>query len=690
MSDLRKISSRFVLFFIFFLGFWVLKAQNNYSVDSLLQIVNDAQKSKLDRINTYNLLAERLMNQQPAQALEYAQMALEIAEKENLNTEKAKAYQHIATIFRKQGDYPKAMENFLKAQSIYEQLKDIKQLAAVYNSIGTIFQLQSKDKEALEFYQKALQNAESVKDEAELAKIYNNIGNIYFNENKNNEALNYYNQALKINQKLKKYAIAAENLSNIGSVYMFSEQLEKAINFYEQALELHRKSNNLEGEAAIMYFMSGVYLRKEEVKKAKEYAQQSLRIADSLNIKVYIRDALERLSDLYAKEADFQNAFYYFKLHSQYKDSITNEYTATNITRLQFGYELEKKQAQIDLLDKDRQFNSFLQYGMLAGLSFVAIFIFILYNNYQKQRRQSIEVMEANLMIQLKNDLLTEQKEIIERKKQDIDSSILYAKRIQDAMLPYENTIAQYIPDYFIFLRPRDVVSGDFYWFTVTEPEATYAINPDIGGKPSIFKGFSSEKYVIAAVDCTGHGIPGAFMSMIGHSLLTEIVNEQKITEPDRILNVLHLDVRKNLKQAEQQNYDGMDLAICTIDPEAKILKYAGGHNPLIYIQNGQLFEVKADKFGIGGYQTGLERIFTKHTIDISIPTTCYIFSDGYQDQFGGKEGKKFMKKRMFELFLKIHHLPMQEQKEIIEKNFNEWSGEYAQVDDVLMIGFKF
>jgi len=264
---------------------------------------------------------------------------------------------------------------------------------------------------------------------------------------------------------------------------------------------------------------------------------------------------------------------------------------------------------------------------------------------------------------------LNQQKEAVEEQNKHIMDNINYARRIQEAFLPKEETIRKYIPDFFIFFQPRDVVSGDFYFVE------------EVAGK-----------VVVGAIDCTGHGVSGAFMTMLGNDILHNLVDNQLMTSPDLLLNELHKGVRQALKQHETENRDGMDAALLMIDQENKKVVYAGAKNPLIYIQNNELHIVKADKTPIGGEQREQERVFSKTVIDVALPTTFYLFSDGFQDQFGGEHNKKFSIARMKDLFLQIHEKPLPAQKEIIAQTFKNWhtQANEKQIDDVLIMGIRF
>ncbi len=305
------------------------------------------------------------------------------------------------------------------------------------------------------------------------------------------------------------------------------------------------------------------------------------------------------------------------------------------------------------------------------------------------QQKRSIEA--KNEEITSINTSLERKNAIIEAKNYQIQDSILYAKRIQTAMVSNEEDVKKALPDSFIFWRPKDIVSGDFYWFAKTAPKPVYEETSTFEGKQRVFKGFESEKLVFTAVDCTGHGVPGAFMSMLGANVLDRIVKLDGIISPDRILGELHKSVRDALRQNKSDNRDGMDMALCVIDKEAQCVEFSGAKNPLYYIQNDQLFEIKGAMNPIGGYQwEDGARFYPKHRVIVSQPTMFYMFSDGYRDQFGGPKERKFMLNRFKKLLLKIHKLPCDEQQVELQNALDDWMGyKTPQTDDIIVVGFR-
>ncbi len=313
---------------------------------------------------------------------------------------------------------------------------------------------------------------------------------------------------------------------------------------------------------------------------------------------------------------------------------------------------LAKKDATIKTLETSRTL--FLIAFVVAVLFIIiaAIFLFV----RRKQTRQ------------LANETLERQNAEITLQKKSITDSINYAKKIQDSILPPESQIKRVLPNSFILYEPKDVVSGDFYWLE----------NRD---NLSIF----------AAVDCTGHGVPGALMSVVGFNLLNQAVNEMGLTKPSDIIYHLDYGVNKLLRQSDGGNSvkDGMDLALCSYDPATRKLQYAGVFNPAYIISKGEFIQLKPDKFPIGINADGVTDIYTNHEFQLSQGDMIYLFTDGYADQFGGPIGKKFKYTRFRELLLKIHLLPCEEQMRILKKEFVDWKSGLEQVDDILVIGVR-
>ncbi len=301
-------------------------------------------------------------------------------------------------------------------------------------------------------------------------------------------------------------------------------------------------------------------------------------------------------------------------------------------------------------------------------------------------REHAVSAFEkANILKELE-----EKNTQVETSFRKISDSIRYARRIQNAILPTEQDIESYFDDFFVFYKPRDIVSGDFYWFAETVPEPIFSeIISTSKGPTSVLSGFDDVKTIIAAVDCTGHGVPGAFMTVIGNDLLNTIVFEHKITKAHAILKRLDNDIKEYLKQEEGQSKDGMDMALLVIDENTQTVEFAGAKNPLYYIREGELHQIKGSIYPIGGAQIKNKEFFSK-TLPYQKGDIFYLFSDGVQDQFGGEIDRKFGSKRFRDLLLSIHHLPMEAQRNAIYEAISQWQGGKRQTDDMLVMGFRF
>ncbi len=294
----------------------------------------------------------------------------------------------------------------------------------------------------------------------------------------------------------------------------------------------------------------------------------------------------------------------------------------------------------------------------------------LLFNRTVEQENEKKRILESQKedlenMVTIRTEEVVKQKAVIEQKNRDIFDNLMYARRIQEAILPETKVIFQSLKDSFIIYWPKDIVSGDFYSFSQRDG-----------------------RVIISVADCTGHGVTGAFMSMIGSALINQIVNERGITRPAEILNDLNTGISLALKQNETEINDGMDISLCAIDLKDMNLQYAGANRPLWYFRNGTLNEIKADKIAIGGFRT--DRVsFTNHEMSIQKGDTLYMFSDGFVDQFGGINGKKLLSKNFKELLAGMQSLSMKEQEKQLTDYFTKWKGESTQVDDILVLGIR-
>ncbi|MGB1318536.1 MAG: PP2C family protein-serine/threonine phosphatase, partial [Flavobacteriales bacterium] len=411
-----------------------------------------------------------------------------------------------------------------------------------------------------------------------------------------------------------------------------------------------------------------IYKEKKQSKLGLSYLRRALKEAKTYGSTEDQISVFEDLSQTYADLGDFKASYDYQQLAVKVKDSLDRLIGTRDLAEMQVKFETEQKQREIELLGKEKEVQDLRLTKQIAVRNMVIVFsvlalimLLLIYGRYRTKKK-------ANEALDKKNQEIEQQKKTVEEKNHEITSSIEYAKRIQDAIMPSMDEIKSALPNSFVYYRPKEIVSGDFYWFAKQ--------------KDTCF---------IAAVDCTGHGVPGAFMSMIGNDHLNQIVNVEQRSKPDEILNRLHHEIQVTLKQKHgvTDNHDGMDIALCAINQKEQKLLFSSANRYLYHIRENEFSETKGDHFNLGGIMHEDVRHYNLHEIDLKKGDVFYVFSDGVSDQFGGEKSKKFGYKRLKELLMSLHQKPMEEQKAIFEKTLVDWMGDGDQIDDFLLIGIR-
>jgi len=410
--------------------------------------------------------------------------------------------------------------------------------------------------------------------------------------------------------------------------------------------------------------MGKCYLRLEKFNLALDNLNEGLEIAQQIGVQESVKDIYFLLSEYYEIMGSFQKSLSYHKLHTELKDTIFNNEKQKQIFELQTKYETEKKEQEIATLNITNKLKtSTIKNQKNVIIFFIFGFVLVVTTSFLLLRLYR-QIKKANVQLNRQNEIITNQKE-------DITSSIQYASIIQTAVLPSEEAVSLPWPELMVLFKPRDIVSGDFYWINHFE-----------------------DKSVLVAADCTGHGVPGAFMSMLGTTFLNEIILTRNIIDPGEILTELRKSVKFSLKQTgkEDKAKDGMDLALSVLYKDDLKLEFAGAYNPLwLYRKNREkyeLMETKADRNPIGIHHKEIDR-FTTHKIDLEKGDTMFMFSDGYADQFGHSDQGKFKTKNLKKLLLEHQDKSLTDQKEFLEQEHKKWKGNEEQIDDILIIGFR-
>ncbi|GAB4297883.1 MAG: hypothetical protein Kow0068_21980 [Marinilabiliales bacterium] len=601
-----------------------------------------------------------------AKAISYYKQALEIAEKIKDNDNAAACYKNFANVYLQQGNYPEAIKNYQKALKIADETNNNDLKAKCLANIGSVYLYQNNLDKAIENYKKAILLYEKFNDTKRLANCLNNLGLAYKMNNQPDSAMVSFNRAENMLIEIDDRRGLADCYHNIATIYA-SEQ-DSNLTDYNMALEIYNKSFHIysqlgdkKGVALCMNSIGLLMYKLEKYYESIDYAKQSLEIAKEIESKDEMKNAYKTIASSYAALNDYKQAYNYFEKYSEAKDSLYIEKSIQLQAELEARYENEKKQKEIELKNielakKDAivKQKTTVQYALVTGIALIIVILFVLYQSYRNKK-------QANL-------LLSKQKLEIEEKNKDIMNSIKYAKRIQESILMHESDIRGILPASFVLYKPKDIVSGDFYWISPKE-----------------------NKVLFAVVDCTGHGVPGAFISIIANNGLNKTVNEFGLVKPSDILNNLNDIINSTIKQTYKESTisDGLDISLCSLDKNTLSLDFSGAHHPLYIIRNNEIIEIKGDKRPVGHFIEYNYPDFKNRSIQLQKGDVIYLFSDGYPDQFGGPENKKFKYKKFKNILLTIHKKSPEEQKTELNNVITEWMDGMEQIDDICIFGVK-
>lgn len=723
---------KFLYFFIFIFLLFSAKFSfsQNSKVDSLLLILKNTKQDSV-RANIYISLFKETIYSDLDKAIKFAEQGLALSEETGLEDKTAKFLRYLGIVQQNKGDYAKALEKFQKALEKYQKLNNKSGISDSYIDIGLIYWYQSNYVKSIESLQKSLKVKEEINDKNGISICLNNIGNIYGDQKNFTEALKYYERSLKIFEELKDQKGISDCLNNIGTCFLDLKNNDSALVYIKKSLIIRELLSDKNGIAESTMSLGIIYDKKNDNQKAENCYKKSLKIFEELGdiakisilysnigsllmkegksieaINAYnsglkiaketnnlytIKILYKSLASAYAKINDFNNFNRLDSLSELYQDSIFGYENKKQVSEVSAKFETEKKELQISLqsteLTKQKTVRNYL-YGVMGLVLLIVFLMIIAYRTKQKANRQ-LQILNAdingkNIEIEFKNreleqhneeiraqrDEIDYQKKLVEERNREVMDSIHYAKRIQTAILPSKELLDSFLSDYFVLFRPKDIVSGDFYW----------------AAKRKDF-------VLLAAADCTGHGVPGAFMSMLGGSFLNEITSRTEITSTNNVLDELRAHVIESLQQkgvmGEQK--DGMDMSFCAWNISTNILQFSGAYNPCWIVRTGktepELIELDPDKMPIAIYEN--MKPFQVQEIQLEKGDIFYIFSDGFHDQLGGSKIKKMLKKRFRELLLENCKLPMPEQRTALIDSFDKWRGSYEQIDDVLVIGVK-
>ncbi|MBI9068595.1 MAG: tetratricopeptide repeat protein [Salinivirgaceae bacterium] len=683
----------------------------------------------------YNYMGDHL------QSIEYQKKSLAVCEKMGDKTAISSRLLNLGASYDDISNYQEAISCYIKALELKIELQDSSGISSCYNNLGEVYNDQGNYANAILHYEKSLNIDQAKNDSVGIAICLLNIGNVHFKQMNYNKAQEYYKNSFVIAQKINDTRILANVLNSIGELYIEQQDYNKAIASFENAYEQSVACGDVSEIAKSVYFMGEVFLNQKKYNKAIEQYQRAgelheelgeksklaadyikmgfvyflsdhfskalklthkgLETAKQVGSKENISLASQYLSQMYASQRDFEKAYEYSTLFKQVHDSIFTIESQKQIHAVENRFELASKQQEIEIQKitlekqgveiKQQKIRHIALLGGFGGIVLIVIIVVINFIKIKKARDLILEhkarIEEANEELNQSNEELivtlesnNKQKELIEKSNKEITDSIQYANYIQKAVLPSKVQFDELVSDHFVFFKPKNIVSGDFYWITKVE-----------------------NQLIIAAADCTGHGVPGALMSMLGVSFLNDIINKEYITNPGVVLRRMRKEVINALHQEGSigERRDGMDLSLCSINLDSMELQFAGANSPLYIIREKSkepiecdnslafnkhvLYEIKGDKMPIAMYAK-MDRF---RTVEISIQKDdiLYMFSDGFIDQFGGPEVRRYKYKPFKELLLANCDKSLTEQKYILEKTFNNWKKNQEQIDDVMVLG---
>ncbi len=575
-----------------------------------------------------------------------------------------------------------AIENCRKSLVIFESLNLTDGKSRLLNSLGNIYLDLKQYDRCEQYFNRALYMAKFEQDSSIIATTLNNLGHVHLAMGDYEEAIQFFDKAFSINLKKDNLKGLSNSLYYLGISSAESGENDKALSYLNQSLKYSNQAADLELQAKVVSEIGNHYAEIGAYQLAIDYLNESLILAQKVDADPILQSCYHNLAKYYDMLGDSENSLVFFKLYMLHKEEIFDHQTAQKIAEAEALYNLEKKDKQIQLLrsenrikDLEASERNLMNVWLITGLLFVFTTMIVVYRQYKMQNK-------ANKILQKQKEAIQKQKEeilsqrndiekinhIITEKNLQITDSIEYAKRIQLSILPDKNLLKENFEDSFTLYLPRDIVSGDFFWLKR-----------------------KNDLICIAVVDCTGHGVPGAFMTLLANSLLNQIsLDEEYCASPNKVLHILDEKVKQNLNQYDTSlsSFDGMDMALCMLNTKTKKIIYAGAKMPVYISQNKVFHQIKGDRFSVGGIDV-TDKNFDMKTIQLHEGDIIYFATDGFQDQFGGNEVKKYMKLHFKNLLKEVSKYPLSKQEAKLKEVFNKWKGYNIQTDDVLVLGIK-
>jgi len=607
-------------------------------------------------------------------ALKYYKELLIIKDQIKDIEDKTEILNNIGIVYGHFGDFKNELKYYLEYYKILVNIDDKEQLSLLLNNIGTAYSSLKDIDKSLEFYKKANSIAVEIKDQSTEVLTLGNIAEIYSQNKDYKQAIIYFKRSIKIGKMIKDKEMISYCLGGLGECYLGLKSYKLAEKNAREALAISKEIDSKVDIVENYQTLGIILLKQKRYKESLGCLKNAEKIAIELKALPIFMEVNESYSDYYKEIKNYNKAYEYLGKYLEINDKIYDKNSRNKAIEMQTMYETLEKDQEIRLLNKDKalQIMKLNKQKLIRNLFISAIFVFtlvffLIYNRYRLKKKAHRQLEEAHKRVEAANQIITE-------KNLHITDSINYAQNIQLAILPLETKISSFIKEYFILFKPKDIVSGDFYWFNELNGTA-----------------------YIAVVDCTGHGVPGAFMSMIGYSLLNQILLEKKILDPAGILDALSSGIKNILKQDQDgvKTNDGMDVCLCSFNSKKNEVIFSGARRPLYYLQSNEIkssepsiTEIKGTRRSVGGSRKPERRKFINHKIDVNSGDIFYLTSDGFADQ-SSTENTKFSSPALRKLLSENSDLSLLDQKEKLASALSSHQKTEEQRDDITVFGFK-
>lgn len=668
-----------ILFLLLCVSFSTM-ASHKQLVDSLKIQLGQSEDSL--KIKILLKLCWEYRNFNPELSLQYGLKAINLADKYKDYEGCANAHSFVGVAYRILGNYSEAIDHYFTGLDIANRHGIKEQEGYAYINLANLHVYQGHYTKANENLSKALVIANETNNQSMLAYVFANFGRAKLLNNELDSALWFFSKALDIRKQINQLPQQAVCYKYMADIYFLKGNFRLASENYNRSLEVVNKENDIDLYANILLKMSQIELKKNNLNTSLQYATKGKTIGQEIGARLIIRDASEILAELCMLQGDYKKASNYLQSVIQYNDTLFGQQLAEKLFFLEYQLENEIKESRIEVLNRDntinelklsRAKNSIITLSIiisLIGILFVFT-LFLLHYRHTKSillEKQNIEINSQRLSIEQKNRNLEDAYLVIEGYVGKITDSIRYAEQIQKAILPPLSIFRSFFSDAFCFYKPKDFVSGDFFWISNQHDNLIFVVG-----------------------DCTGHGVPGAFMSIIGIDLLNQAVNQKQIQEPSQVLEFINNELPNKLKQESKEIVlkDSIDIAVCSINRQKNQLIYSGALIPFSLVRNQNLIYIKPNYSSIGSPTKHSVKSFTQHVIDVEAGDWIYLYSDGFMDQIGGDKKKKYMRSQFQKTLITLSQFDGNVQLSELSNVFSQWKGTNEQIDDVIVLGLK-